>query len=94
MPTTAFSARFASSKPSADPFVVPEIELPEIALQVVRADVVVGALQPALQDREVALDRVRVPEAAADVLLDRVVDGAMPGNSYGDRRVDRALRRS
>src|SRR3954451_14876738 len=49
--------------------VVAEVELAEVALQVLRADVVIGADQAALQDREVRLDRVRVPEVAAHVLF-------------------------
>ncbi len=44
--------------------VIPEIELGEIAVQVLLAAVLVGALHPALEDGEVALDRVGVDDAA------------------------------
>jgi hypothetical protein len=59
--------------------VVAEIELADVALQVLGADVVIHAEDAALQDREVALDGVGMPEAAAHVFIDRMVDRAMPG---------------
>jgi hypothetical protein len=42
--------------------VMSEIELAEVALQVSSADVVIGASDSSLQDREVRLDGVRVPD--------------------------------
>jgi hypothetical protein len=42
-------------------------------------DVMVDAVDPALEDREIVLDRVGVPEIGADVFLGAVVDRAAPG---------------
>jgi hypothetical protein len=42
-------------------------------------DVVIGADHATLEDRKVALNRVRVPEIAAHVFLDAVVDAAVTG---------------
>jgi hypothetical protein len=47
--------------------VVAKIELADVALQVLGADVMIHAEDAALQDREVAFDSVRVPEPAANV---------------------------
>jgi hypothetical protein len=57
--------------------VVAEVEFADVALQMLGADVVINAEDASLQDREVRLDRVGVPEAAANVLFDRVVDRAV-----------------
>jgi hypothetical protein len=80
MPISAFSARSASFTPRRRARCA-EVELAEVALEVLGADVCVGADQAALEDREVALDRVGVPEATAHVLFDGVVDGAMPAET-------------
>lgn len=40
--------------------VVPEIELGKVPLQILRADMMVHAVDAAIQDREIALDGVRV----------------------------------
>ena len=53
----------------ADSVVVPEIELRDIPFQVRRADVLIGAVDSALQNREVIFDGVRVPEVSADIFL-------------------------
>src|SRR5690606_37848021 len=62
------------SDAEGDALVVAEIEFRQIALQVLLADVVIGAVDAALEDREIALDRVGVG-LAANVFLDPVVDG-------------------
>jgi hypothetical protein len=46
--------------------VVAEIELAEIALQVLLRHVVINTSDAALQDREIVLNRVRMPKAAAN----------------------------
>ena len=46
------------------PVVVPKVELREVAVQVLLAAVLVGALHAALEDGEVALDGVGVDDAA------------------------------
>jgi hypothetical protein len=54
-----------------DPLVVSEIEFAKIPFQVVLADVVKRADNPALEDREIALDGVGVVKAAsANIFLD------------------------
>ena len=58
--------------------VVAEVEFADVAIQVLRADVVIDAEDAALERREIALDGVGVPEPAAHVFLDRVIDRAMP----------------
>jgi hypothetical protein len=60
-----------------DPFVVAEVEFAQIPLQVLLADVVVRARDPALEDREVAFDGVRV-SLTANVFLGTVVYDLMP----------------
>ncbi len=55
-------------------FIVPEIEFAEIAFQVLLADVLVHPGNPALEDREVVFDGVGVPEPAAHIFVDRMVD--------------------
>ena len=57
--------------------IVAKIEFAKIALEVLLADVLVHAVDAALQDAEIVLDRVGVPEATADVFLDRVIDRAV-----------------
>ena len=57
--------------------VVAEVELADVALEVLRADVLVDASDAALEDAVIVLDGVGVPEAAAHVFLDRVIDRAM-----------------
>ena len=54
--------------------VVAEIELANVALQVLLADVVIDADDAALQDGEVILDRVCVIERLADILFYRMID--------------------
>jgi hypothetical protein len=55
--------------------------------------VLVDATHPALEDREVALNRVRVDAAVilADVLASRVRDRAMAGELLANLRVELAL---
>lgn len=53
--------------------VVTEIELGEVAAQMLLADMVIDAIDPALEDREIVLDGVGV-RVASHVFLDTVVD--------------------
>ena len=55
--------------------VVAEIEFAQVSLQMFGAHPLIIAGDPTLEDREVALDGVGVPEAAAHIFLDRVSDG-------------------
>lgn len=59
-----------------NPVVVSEVELGKVAVQMLLADMVEGAGDAALQDREVTLDGVGV-NVATDIFLDAVVDGLM-----------------
>src|SRR4051794_20284233 len=54
-----------------DPLVVAKIELCQITLQMFFADVVIYAVDAALEDREIAFNRVRMC-VAPDILFDRV----------------------
>jgi hypothetical protein len=65
-----------------NPLVVAEIELGEIAVQVLLADMVIGADDAAPQDREIALDRIGVPEEGPHVFLGRLVDGSVTGKLF------------
>src|SRR5260370_15209620 len=69
-----------------DAFVVAEIELAKVALQMLLRDVVIGAHDPALEDGEVAFDRVGV-SLAAHVLTDPVVDRFV----FGEHRAENAV---
>src|SRR5690606_26889397 len=73
----------------AGTFVVAEVVFRQIALEVLFADVVVHAGDAALHDREIVLDRIGVPELAAHVFLDRVIDGTVPVELATDALVDR-----
>src|SRR4030081_3483471 len=53
----------------AGTMVVAEIELADVPLQVRLGNVVIGAHDAALQDREVIFDRVRMVELAANIFL-------------------------
>ena len=57
--------------------VVAEIEFAQVAFQVFGRNPLIVAVDAALEDREVVFHRVRVPEFASDIFLDRVVHGAM-----------------
>src|SRR5207244_12929616 len=73
-----FPHALAVADAKADALVVPIVELGEVTLKVLLADVVIGADDPAFQDREIPFDRVGVPEAPAHIFLDGMVDGAVP----------------
>jgi len=68
---------------------IAEVELGEIAVKMRRRDVVIGAVDPALEDREEAFDRVGV-SIAAHVFLGRVVHGLMAGELLADLPIDTA----
>jgi hypothetical protein len=64
----------------------------KVAVQVSLADVVECAVNAALQQREMAFNRIGVVEPAGPhVFLGRVIDGAMARELGADRRVDRAF---
>jgi len=52
--------------------IITEVKFREVALQVRAADVVIRADDPALEDAEIPLNRIRV-RAATDVFASRVV---------------------
>jgi hypothetical protein len=56
-----------------DPLIVPKIELGQIPFQVLLADVVIHAIDAALEDRKVTLNRIRV-RIAANIFADGVND--------------------
>ncbi len=69
-----------------------KIELGEVARQVRLADVVERAEDAALQQREMAFDRVCMSETASvNVLLGAVVDGRMTSELLADPWVDAAV---
>ena len=70
--------------------VITKIEFGEITLQVMLADVLVDAIDPALQDRKVAFDGVRMG-IAANVFICRMDDGPMAGELLPDFPIDAAL---
>ncbi len=51
-------------------FVVAEVKLAEVTLEMFLADMVVHAIDAALHDREVVFDGVCMPKAAAHIFLD------------------------
>jgi len=65
--------------------IVALIELSEISVQVLLADMMERAIDAALEDREIALNRVCVPEAAANIFLDRMIDRAVTAESLACR---------
>jgi len=70
----------------------PKIELGEVAVKVGLADVVERAVDAALQQREVALDRIGMMEAARfDIFLGGMIDGAVARELVADRWVDGAF---
>ena len=73
-----------------DPMVVAEIELGEVAVEVLLAAVLVDAAHAALEDREHALDGVGVDDAP-DVLAGRVLHRLVGGKLGADLGVEPAL---
>jgi len=70
--------------------VVAEIEFAKVSLQMLLAHVMVDTIDPALEDREVALDRIGVG-IATDVFADGVNDRLMTGEFLADLPIDAAL---
>jgi len=56
-----------------------------------RADMMVRAIDAALEDAEIVFGRVGMPEAAAHIFVDGMVDGAMPGKLRTELGIDRAF---
>lgn len=54
------------------------------------ADGEVAAADAALEDREVVLDGVGMPESAPHIFFRRIVDGAVAGEGSANLRIDRA----
>src|SRR3954471_18202723 len=73
-----------------DALIVAEIELGEIPLQVLLADVMVDAVDTALQYREVALNGIGVG-VAANVFLGGVINGLVAREALAGFQVDSAL---
>jgi hypothetical protein len=65
-----------------DAVVEPEIELADLPLQVRRADMLIGAVDAALKDREVVFAGIH-GRAAEDVLADIVLHREMAGREIG-----------
>lgn len=86
-----FGRALSVVNPKRDPLVVAEVELAEIPLQVLCRNMVIGADHATFEDREIAFDRVSVPEIAPNIFLNRVVDRAVPGKVISDRRINRAV---
>jgi hypothetical protein len=73
-----------------NPLVVAEVELAQIPLQMLLADVMIDAIDAAFQDREISLDRVGVG-VATDILFCRVIHSLMAGEALADRCIEAAL---
>jgi hypothetical protein len=73
-----------------DAVIVAEIELGEVAVQVLLRAMLVDALHPALEDRKVALNGVRM-HIAANILAKGMPDGLMTGRMGRDVAVEAAL---
>jgi hypothetical protein len=70
--------------------IVPEIELGEVAMQVFLADMLIDAVDPAFEDREVSLGGIGGC-IAAHVFLLRVVDSAVTGEPLASFPIHAAL---
>jgi hypothetical protein len=70
-----------------DPIVVPKIKFGEITMQMFLADVLIDAIDPALEDREVSLGGVSV-SITSDVFILRVNDGMMAGEFLASFPID------
>jgi len=88
-PDRALSA-FDIVDAQGDPVAVAEIKLGEIAVQVFLAAMLVDAAHPALEDREKAFNGVGMCRAA-HVLVDRVVDGFVTGETPPDAAIGTVL---
>jgi len=77
--------------PERHSVVMPKIELGQIPMQMMLGHVVVDADDAALEHAEIAFRGVGVPEGGANVLLGRMIHGAMPGKLASDARIDGAL---
>jgi hypothetical protein len=73
-----------------DSAVVSKIKLGEVTMQVFLADMLVNAIDAALEDREVSLGGIG-RRIAANVFLLRVIDGAVTGKALASLPVDAAL---
>ena len=84
-PLIAISRAFGIVKAERDPIVIAKIELAEIPLQVFLADVMIDAVDAALEDREIALNSVGVG-ISANVFLGGMVDYLMAGEARANFR--------
>jgi hypothetical protein len=73
-----------------DPVAVPKIEFGEVTVKVFLADVLIDAVDPAFQDREISLGGVSM-SVASDIFLLRVNDGLMAGEFLASFPVNAAL---
>jgi hypothetical protein len=65
-PLDRFRHTLAVADAKAGALVVAVIKFGEVALQMLLADVVIGADDPAFQDREIAFNRVGMPEGCRE----------------------------
>ena len=67
-------------KPKCHAIIIPEVKFTEIALQMILTHVVIDAIDAALEDRKVTLDRIRV-RITANVFADRMYDSLVRRSS-------------
>lgn len=70
--------------------IIPEVKFCKIPLQVLLADVVINAVDAALQNREASFDVIGV-SVATYIFLDRVVDCLVTGEALAHAQIDAAL---
>jgi hypothetical protein len=69
--------------PKRNTVIIAKIELRQISLQVLGADMMIGTSNATLQNGEVAFNRVRM-HVAANILANAVIDGLMAGEHLAD----------
>jgi hypothetical protein len=67
-----------------DTIAIPEIKLRQLAVQMLLTAMLIDALHSALEDRIVALDRISVDVAVADIFVGAVLDGFVAGEPLTD----------
>ena len=84
---------FGVVNPESDAVRIAEIELGEVAMQMLLADVLINTVDAALQDREVIFGSVAVG-IPSDVFILRVNDGSMASKFLSNFPINAALVRS
>ena len=67
-------------------FIIPEIKLAKVALQVLFGHMMINAIDAALQDGEIAFDGIRM-RVAPNIFADAVVNGVMPSEQSPENAV-------